>query len=852
MADGGEQDTLTEGRPASDEAQSYGDPEDTAANLLTLPDKKAAAYNYRQWRIQPKEPQQRRRAEWQVNVWRREGRSNVFAQKVQDKGIWQAWEPPWEQSPIPVLNKADRLCRRLKNISFADPPVPEAIPSTGEEEDIEAARLGERILMDIQSEANLDDIRTASRAFDRASSYGSGFVRYYIDERGGGRQPVRIMAKKGAVSANTPFLGPDGEELPGELVARYVTEAGELQDTAAGAATRWVPGLRREILAPPSIRFLPHDAEDIWDADGIIIGTMPTWGELEALWPEEMKAISKEDKEALFAFKPEHAQDLRGLDSPSKREHTPENDRLKRVAVFTTYHKAGPLYPEGCYFIGLGDRVKLHRQKWTHQPEGADPVKLEIPVTQYMQFDAGRPDPYGLGLMHLLGNGHELRASQVAHLLQYLDQFANRRTFLPTNSIIQPKQLQLMAGATIPMNPGGKPEFEEIPAFPAAPMDLFALITAEMDDHSMLQQTAQGTDESHITSGRQQAQVVQTAMASLSEIRQNIERAYLRGCRIEAQQIQMGYTVPQQISWTGEDGQYRQQWWSGSDLRGTADFKLKQGSLSMMTPEQKMNLAVQFKEMGVYEQNPDLFYEAITSSMGPVVGLVDDPSRVRIKRQLATWSMGPPAGWMERVQAEAAQATGQPGMVPPIEGLITADPMAPPAAGMQAPLTEPGAEPTTPPPAGPPEPPPQDPALAAIFELVEADEIQDVAVVRLSELKRFMASTRFTRWPPEWRAGVVQEFQHMKLCAGVQTIPEQQQAATDAQAAEQEAASVTAEQEFQHQLQLEQLKIAGHQNGNGREPGGVDLEIQRDPTGRMARLKSVPKPAEPAVPAGAP
>jgi hypothetical protein len=42
----------------------------------------------------------------------------------------------------------------------------------------------------------------------------------------------------------------------------------------------------------------------------------------------------------------------------------------------------------------------------------------------------------------------------------------------------------------------------------------------------------------------------------------------------------------------------------------------------------------------------------------------------------------------------------------------------------------------------------------------------DVAAIRLTELKRFMASTRYTRWPPEWRQGVVQEFQHMKLCAG--------------------------------------------------------------------------------------
>jgi len=799
MADG--DDALTDA-PKSNEEPKYGDPPDESANLLTMDPAKAAHFAYHTlWKGQPKEPQQRRRAEWQVNIWRREGRSNVHVQKTQDKGTWTAWEPPWSSPPIPVLNKADRLCRRLKNMSFADPPVAEAMPSTGEEEDIEAARMAERILTDIQSEANLDDIRTARRAFDRASVYGSGLVRYYLDARGGGRQAVRIMAKPGAVSADTPFEGPNGEQLSGEPVARYVTEDGTLQDSPKGAATRWVPGLKREILNPPSIRFLPHDAEDIWDAEGLVIGTMPTWGEVEALWPEETAKISKEDRQKLFSFKPEHSADLRGLDTPSQRPEHVERDTDKRVAVFTVYHKADASYPDGCYFVGLGDSVMLHRQTWVYQPEDGDREELEIPVTQYTQFDAGRADPFGLGLMHLLGNAHELRASQVAHLLQYLDQFANRRTFIPTNSIIQPKQLQLMQGATIPINPGGKPEYEDIPPFPAAPMDLFALITMEMDDHSMMKETAQGTDVPSVTSGRQVGMIIQQAMASLSEIRQNIERGYIRGCRIQAQQIRMGYTVPQQISWTGEDGQYRQQFWSGSDLRGTADFKLKQGSLSMMTPEQKMNMAVQLKQMGVYDQMPDLFIEAITSSMGPVVGLQDDPSRVRMKRQLARWAEGPPEGWQPQ---------------PPPEPDPMADPSQPP-----------------------PEPAP-DPALASVFERVEADEMPDVATVRLAELKRFMATTRYTRWPPEWRQGVVAEFQYMKLCAGVVTVPEQQAMQQQAQEAEQAAVAEAEAQKQQNAIALETLKQQSHQNGKSDKP--LDLKIDRDPTGRMARVREAGPP----------
>ena len=865
MADGSDQDTLTEGRPPLHEQPVYGDPKDEdAQNLLLLDPKKAAEYVYRLWKTQPKEPRQRRRAEWQVNAWRREGRSNVYVQKTQDQNRWVAWEPPWSVPPVQVLNKADRLCRRLKNIVFADPPEPQAVPSTGEDEDEEAARTSERILMDIQSEANLDDIRTAARAFDRASIYGSGFVRYYIDERGGGRQPVRVMAKPGAVTAEQPFIGPQGEPLGGELISRYVTEAGQLTDEPEEAATRWVPGLKREILHPTAILFMPHDAEDIWDADGIVIATMPTFGELKKLFPEAVEALTEEQREQLFNFKPEQAKDILGLDSQTRRSQNQQNEREddKRVAVFTCYYKACPQYEDGAYVVALADQLAIVQEPWVYQPEHGDREELEIPVTQYSQYDSGKADPFGTGLMTLLGNGHELRASQVGHMLQYLDQFANRRTFIPTNSIIQPKQYQQMTG-TIPINPGGKPEVEEMPPFPTGPMELFTLITEEMDDHSMMQETAQGSEVGTVTSGRQASITIQQAMASLSEIRLNVERGYVRACRIQLQLVRMGYTVPQQISFTGEDGQHRQQWWTGSDLRGTADVRLKAGTLSMMTPEQKMNLAMQFKQMGVYDQNPDLFYEAVTSSLGPVVGLEDDPARTRIKRQLATWYLGPPEGWAPPpppgapvgVEALGGLGPALPGGPPPI-GLGAPEPApgppmdagAPPVAGpigpeMGAPMGPEGMGGGPTPMVGAPGPPPVDPTLATIFDPMPADELPDQAMIRLSELKRFMASTRFTRWPMEWRAGVLMEFDRMKLCAGVQTIPDQQAAQQQQMEQQAQAQQQQADQQFQQQLQLEQAKHQGEQAN--KKP--LNLKIVRDPTGRVAEVRD--RSAAPAGPA---
>lgn len=805
-------------RPTGEQPDKYGDPEDeTAAKLLSLEPKKAAALAYSLWKDQPKTAIQRRRAEWQVNAWRREGRTNVFVQKTQDQNRWQAWSPPWNTPPVPLLNKADRLCRRLVAMLFADPPVAQAVPSTGNDEDVEAAEFTERVLTDIQGQGQLDDTRKARRALDRACVYGSGFIRYYLDPHGGGRQPIRLQAKPGAVDADHPFEGPQGEPLEGELVSRYVRQDGTFTDEKAEAATQWMVGIKSELIQPPSVRFLPHDSEDLWDADGVIVATMPTWGELEELWPDEMQAIGADDKAAVLSFKPEQVQDLQGLDLEAKRPEQAKRDQDKRVACFTVYYEACPNYPQGCYFVGLGDRVTLHRQPWMNEKTSEN---LDIPLTQYTQFEAGRPDPFGLGLMGLLGGGNEIRAAQVGHLLSYLDQFTNRKVFIPTNSILQAKSYQLLQGTAIPINPGGEPKFEDVPDFPTAPLELFTLMSEEMNDQSGMQQTAQGTEVPSVQSGRQASVIVAQAHAGLSDVQQNVERAFLRACRIQLQLIRSGYTVPQRISWTGDDGQYREKWWDGSDLGSTKDVKLKPGTLSMMTPEQKVQLAMQAQQMGAFNSDPDQFYETIVGNLGGTIGLQDDPARQRIKRQLATWADGPGKNW-------------QPPQPPTQMGLD-------PSTGMPAP--QPMMDPAT----GQPVPPPPDPTLASIFAPLPPDELQDVATIRLAELKRFMASTRYSRWAPEWRLGVDQEFQHMKMAAGVLTIAEQQQAAQQAQQQQAGQADQAATADFERQRVLKGLGpkyYIPHRGPDGKlaaleEVPGEMPKVERDSTGRIAGVQA--------------
>jgi hypothetical protein len=172
-----------------------------------------------------------------------------------------------------------------------------------------------------------------------------------------------------------------------------------------------------------------------------------------------------------------------------------------------------------------------------------------------------------------------------------------------------------------------------------------------------------------------------------------------------------------------------------------------------------------------------------------------------------------------------------------------------------------------------PVPPPVDPYLASIWEPLPTDELQDIATVRLGELKRFMASTRYTRWPPEWRLGVDQEFEHMKQAAGVMTVMEQQQmqqqqmqqqaqmqqdqqaqqqqqqeADGHAKSQEQEKASQAeeakhrAEQESKAQERQDKMAMQDRQFAHEKEVAAMsakpkNFQIQRDPSGRMVGVQ---------------
>jgi hypothetical protein len=692
------------------------------------------------------------KAQWKVNRARAKGFTGVSLIKQQDEN--KAYIPIGARQSVAGMNKAARLKRRLRAQMFADPAKPEATPSTDEDQDRDAAELATRVLEDLCSEGNLDFNLKAGDAFDLGSDYGSGFIRFWVDPYGGGNKPKDIYASPFAVTEQEPFaLGPAGEKAPPRL--RYVTVKGQIVDDPKQAARVWLPKLRDELLTGRQVRFLPHTARDLWDADAVMVGAMVPLGVVKAMFPELAKKPDVEIQK-LTGYRPQESADL----LPSgKKDHRGSGDvDAQYVFVLSRYHKQCADYPQGAYLVLVGESYLAHTGEW-YDTEADQP--LDIPLTQFGHYHE-EDNPYKQGTMELLGPGNEVRAMMLGAMLEHLDKFLNRRIFVPLTSVLKPEQLQSETASVIQINPGGEPFYEQLPDFPVSAEKMYAMTGDDMDDESGLQESGQGGEVPSVTSGKQLTQIIEQVVAGLSELRENTIRGFVRGWRIMLQLTRAYYSMPQKIKWMGEDGGYKVKEWTGSDLGGTRDVRMLKGSFTQLTPVHKANLALTYFGVRDAQGQPLLGLQdvrhLITGEVGPWLGMRDDPHRMRVKRQISQWSEGPPEGW-QPPQAPTDPFTGQPAV-----------------------------DPNT----GQPAQPPPDPTLTSIFAPVPVDEEQAVAVIRTEELGRAMAGGRYARMPPPWQAGLQMAYQTARQAAGQATVREQQQAA---QAQQQQAVQVEKEKE---------------------------------------------------------
>jgi len=728
------------GSEPDEQDKRYGDEYSEPGALLTEKDEaKVARIALEIWESK-NELMNKREAQWEVNELRRAGYKNVQLRQETDDLSWKRWiSPVSEHSPdaLSAMNKAASLCRKFVSIMLADPPGPMAKPTSGEDEDRDAAEFSTRVLEDIQSAGRLNEPKLARRAWDKACTYGSGFVRYYVHPKAGGRAPIQISAGATAETIDDALVDPmTGMEWP-DLIERYVREDGTLTDEESEAATRFRPGLKAEVLTGRNVRMIPHTAEDIWEAEGVQIATFKAWGEVRKMFDLE---IDEADEEELFKFQPKEYRHIATRAEKRALSRPPKDKDERLVFVLTTYFTGCNDYERGAYVITIGDKLAPVQDEWTEKDAEGREISLMLPLTQYKQWAEGTSDPYGYGMMDIVGEGNEIRAHMIGALMDHVDWMLSRKIFLPLGGLITPKDLRLPGRTPLPMLPGQKPEYEDIPSFPSDGMNLFQLTDKEMEHDGMLGDVASGLESSQVQSGRHAQAIISQVHTVLSEPRQNLEDGYVRACQIELQLIRAYYTSPVRIGWVGEDGAYKERRWTNSDLRQTTDVKLKPGTLSMLSPIQKAALSEQYAQMGVITQE-DL-KDMIASELGGTLGIQDDPFVLRVRRQYAAWLEGPPKDWQPQFdQQPVVGPDGQP---------------------MIGPDGQPAMEPKQ----------VLDPILLGIWRPYPADEIPYVARTRLRELAKAMSKSEFAVKPKEWQFGVFQEY--FRMLGPQQGLPGQQ------------------------------------------------------------------------------
>jgi hypothetical protein len=735
--------------------------------LLDETDEKKVCEAVHKIRTNRQKARSRRSATWKRTKLWRQGHRHVQLNRAEDR--WEATVPLGMANAPPLPNKCDRILRRLTNTLLSDDPVPEAEPASDSPEDRDAAEFSTRVLKIEGGEAGYNMVGVVKRASNKASTFASAFCYWRIDPTGGGKTPKQVRAHPNAVE----FIDPDQVTLDPdtgqgckdeEYVDKFVAVGGALTDNELEADYTWLPRVTPELMTGLSVLFLPEKVSGIADAKGVHLLWPTTLGDLRESYPEKMAAMKDDDIRKICNWRPEGHKDALPdyieLQEKLDDKGEPTDDSI--VFVQCVYYLVHGEYPEGA-FVCVCDDVLLNRDVWTFEVQGPDkkPKKefMILPVSQLRQLDDDdNDDPYGIAVGEKVGPMDEIRAQVYLYAIEHLHRFGNPHTFLPDGSIVQPKQLRRRNGEPIYVNPQGKPETEKVPEFPRVGDSLREEMTAEENDESNLQQAAQGVEDPSVESGIHARTIVEEAQKGLSQIRTNMADFYTRSNRIVLQLMRVFYSAERLMKYESEDGSYKEEAWTGADLRSTKDVKIARGSFTMMGTSAKRQMALDEIQTGVI--SPMEYQQMMASSLAPVLGLQDNPYLMKVRRELTIWNKGPDKQWLELAATHekfnAIQATAV-----QVAGSIGADP----AAAAMAP------------------PPP----LPSPFQRVPSDLEQTVAVVRHYELARVQQSKKFAKFPLAWQQTLVMEYEQMRQAAGVSTIAEQAAAAAIQQ--QQQAAS---------------------------------------------------------------
>lgn len=747
--------------------------------LLDLPEEQAAKEAERLWKLHSWFHQKKAGENKQCAMWR-SGQRFVKLVAERSQGVVKITTPIGLDTLPPVPNKVEEQVRNVIATLLADPPRLEAEPDDDSPTERDAAQFATRFLLTMHGESGLNIDAALAEALDVAATFSSGFTEICHSPSGGGYVPLTIEARPSATTRDTAEMGemPDGSLDTRPFVKKYVLPDNALSDSPKGAQLMWQNGLALETLTSNQVRFLPRTARGIADAKGVVIARFTAFGvlrekypRLDELSPEQLQEVEQWTISDYKRTLPDEYE----FRKPPKRDNADENDGPDDnalICTLTVYYKSHPLYPKGCYAVFAGGKYRLYGEELWFESEDGYPEAMDLPVSQMRwEVDADGYDPYGTTHVRRLGPLDEMRTSIFTSAQEFLYRFSRPRMSFPMGTTMQPED---MADWDKPLShpPGSEPKWFPLPQYPQMGTEMLDRIDADLEDITGIAGPALGQAAGSVRSAEQQNTLIERATIAVTAIRNNAQDYIERLGRLILQAARKYYTVPQLMAYRAQDGAYQAVEFTRVQLGNTKQVRVQRGTFTMMTPIAKndaIGQELQYAQIGASAITPQEAARLRRDNIALMIGVQDNPHVLRVRRQVQAWRKGPPP--------EIAEQQPQPQMGP------DGQPMLDPMTGQPV-MTDPVAQ-----------------AAMQVFQMLPCDEEQQVAILRHQELSDAVADVEFYNFPPAWSNALMQAYLQARQLAGIQTIPEQQQAAAQQQQAQAQQQQQQADGERQAKAQ---------------------------------------------------
>lgn len=692
----------------------------------------------------------------------------------------------------PVPNKLADLCSKFVEALMVDPPAPSPNAEDDSEEAERAAEMAEEFLTQDGGEEGTRDHKLFWDALDAATSKSASFLHYWVDQTGNGWVPLQIKAHPFAQDPANPMVGPDGSSTT-DLVLRYVTapEGGQFTEDPSQAAPQWLPKIRVDLLHREHVRCFPETA-DVADAEMLILLHFCTIADAKRRWPETVGQMDDGALASLCDWMPPRylhllppAQRARWKIANGDQTDPKGSANDERILFYyACYRRSTPDYPKGCkvYVSGANAGTILGRGTLSAEvpnPKGGTDVKvLEIPVNAIiLDDDADDRDPMGKPLCARVGGSNDAAQQLATGYLESLDINLHPATYSPVTSPVTGDDIanSRATGDHIPvLSALDYPKYEEPRELPGV-REMIEFSYEQMDSAMSTSKPAQGADSQQEVSGVARQIAVQQSNVAMGRAQQRLASAFERHWRIKCQLAQAEFTVPQMIRYEGEDGAYKQEWWSGVDFARVTSVSMKAGTGTMMPPQQKVQYVQSLQSMGFL--SPDDAIDIAKPTFSKSLGVTVDSAQQRVERQVGAWLKGPPSPeWIQQAQvyqqakaiADQANAQAQ-AKFQATQAQHDAEANAAATANVPHDATMP----QPPPPVQPMDPmtgqpmaPPWTP-----FGPLPCDDEPMTAQTRQRRIKKLMEGVRFDAQPPEWQQVAIAEYTRMRQAVAAAQAP---------------------------------------------------------------------------------